>query len=366
MKSIAIGKAKVLLLLLASEPRVRKADREGALQPLFAEVWPERLDSRLEWSASEDHESASACKVRHGEESADVRRVQVPRWAPQSRAEFARLKQLWPVVFHPQTCEEERRRATALSEDEIASAQGFMRAAIDDAKALRARLQDCGADRAVGVVVVDPESGLEVLRRSHCRDESVQHPLRTAVMVSLEGMGAILREQMRRRLGDGVRSKRKRNETIEEAAAVGRHKKMEKVEGKLEETPDAAVAADTGKRSENRDAPLPAGTQSAPPPLMAADAMEAAVSALSNPQQYLCTGLDVYLTHEPEIMSAMALLHNRVRRVFWAIDNPQQGGLFSRQRLHAIKNLNHHFRAFRNLLKDDAVEALGRMPDDKD
>uniref|UniRef100_A0A2M4AT74 Putative subunit of trna-specific adenosine-34 deaminase n=1 Tax=Anopheles triannulatus TaxID=58253 RepID=A0A2M4AT74_9DIPT len=64
---------------------------------------------------------------------------------------------------------------------------------------------------------------------------------------------------------------------------------------------------------------------------------------------YLCTGYDVYLTHEPCIMCAMALTHSRVRRVFYHHLNAQRGALGSLVKLHTIKELNHRYEAFRIL-----------------
>ncbi|XP_035792758.1 probable inactive tRNA-specific adenosine deaminase-like protein 3 [Anopheles albimanus] len=62
---------------------------------------------------------------------------------------------------------------------------------------------------------------------------------------------------------------------------------------------------------------------------------------------YLCTGYDVYLTHEPCIMCAMALTHSRVRRVFYHHLNAKGGALGSLVKLHTIKELNHRYEAFR-------------------
>ncbi|XP_058121828.1 probable inactive tRNA-specific adenosine deaminase-like protein 3 [Anopheles ziemanni] len=61
---------------------------------------------------------------------------------------------------------------------------------------------------------------------------------------------------------------------------------------------------------------------------------------------YLCTGYDIYLTHEPCVMCAMALTHSRVRRVFYHHPTPQ-GALETLVKLHTVKDLNHHFEAFR-------------------
>lgn len=61
---------------------------------------------------------------------------------------------------------------------------------------------------------------------------------------------------------------------------------------------------------------------------------------------YLCTGYDVYLSHEPCTMCSMALVHSRVKRIFFetAIDT---GAICSLVKLHTIKALNHHYEVFR-------------------
>ncbi|XP_050689853.1 uncharacterized protein LOC126982113 isoform X2 [Eriocheir sinensis] len=61
---------------------------------------------------------------------------------------------------------------------------------------------------------------------------------------------------------------------------------------------------------------------------------------------YICTGCDVYLTHEPCMMCAMALLHSRVRRVFYLIPDPHLGALGSRTRLHTLPGINHRYEVF--------------------
>lgn len=67
---------------------------------------------------------------------------------------------------------------------------------------------------------------------------------------------------------------------------------------------------------------------------------------------YICTGMDVYLSHEPCMMCAMALLHSRVRRVFYCLPNAAKGALGSVVRLHTMQGINHRYEVFRVQRKD--------------
>ncbi|WOL05535.1 putative inactive tRNA-specific adenosine deaminase-like protein [Canna indica] len=62
---------------------------------------------------------------------------------------------------------------------------------------------------------------------------------------------------------------------------------------------------------------------------------------------YLCTGFDIYLVWEPCTLCAMALVHQRIRRIFFALPNPNAGALGSVYRLQGEKSLNHHYSVFR-------------------
>lgn len=66
---------------------------------------------------------------------------------------------------------------------------------------------------------------------------------------------------------------------------------------------------------------------------------------------YLFNGMDVFLTHEPCPMCAMALLHSRVARVFYQQANQATGSLGTVHRLHTNTKLNHKFQVFRRVLE---------------
>ncbi|KAI6668285.1 hypothetical protein NL676_019399 [Syzygium grande] len=71
---------------------------------------------------------------------------------------------------------------------------------------------------------------------------------------------------------------------------------------------------------------------------------------------YLCTGNDIYLVWEPCTMCAMALVHQRIRRVFYAFPNSSAGALGSVHRLQGEKSLNHHYAAFRVVVPDGILD----------
>ncbi|KAJ3306433.1 adenosine deaminase, tRNA-specific 3 [Kappamyces sp. JEL0829] len=63
--------------------------------------------------------------------------------------------------------------------------------------------------------------------------------------------------------------------------------------------------------------------------------------------QYYCTGLDLYLDHEPCPMCSMALVHSRIGRVFLSHVDRDYGALGSRYSFHTHASLNHHFQTWR-------------------
>ncbi|CAN4123649.1 unnamed protein product [Withania somnifera] len=76
------------------------------------------------------------------------------------------------------------------------------------------------------------------------------------------------------------------------------------------------------------------------------------------PRPYLCTGYDIYLAWEPCAMCAMALVHQRVRRIFFSSPNSNAGALGTVHRLQGERSLNHHYAVFRVVLPQEFTDHL--------
>ena len=67
-----------------------------------------------------------------------------------------------------------------------------------------------------------------------------------------------------------------------------------------------------------------------------------------NGADYLLTSLTLFVTHEPCVMCAMALIHSRVKEVFYIFPRTRGGGFHEGGKgIHGRKDLNHRFDVWR-------------------
>lgn len=83
----------------------------------------------------------------------------------------------------------------------------------------------------------------------------------------------------------------------------------------------------------------------------------AQLSTVPKTGPYLCTGYDVYLTHEPCHMCSMALIHMRTRRVFYSTRS-RDGALGTSDKIHTLNGLNHRYEVYAGILHRDDQEGI--------
>jgi len=245
--------------------------------------------------------------------------VSVCRVPPLTRAEYEEWNGWWPTNFRPNEVDREREKGH--SPEELRTVREFMRLVTQDAERCRefylSKLPPghtvdaaggAGGPDSGGGIVVNPANNRVV---ASCHDVLL-HQDQTIKQAIGGGGGGPTRMQL-----------------------VVRAPTLLCIEG-------TALVVNSGVSFSCHATPAPPlpGAQGG-----AANDADAA-SPLLPPDAYLCTGLDLYVTHEPNLLSAMALVHSRIRRVFFLEAQPTHGALASRHHIHALRSLNHHYRVF--------------------
>lgn len=91
------------------------------------------------------------------------------------------------------------------------------------------------------------------------------------------------------------------------------------------------------------------------------DTVQRVPGAESGSQPYICTGYDLYVTREPCVMCAMALVHSRISCVFYGTASAD-GAVGSVYKIHQRKDLNHHFEVYKGVLSKQCedLKSLGK------
>lgn len=247
----------------------------------------------------------------------------VPRFAPLN-AEQAALwtERYWPAIYNPasQVIQDApplnhlRRVRTAL---EVPAADKYMRLAILAA----AEAQAQGHGRGIGAVVVDPESGAvlavagdarwwsddpdtrKALKEDHGAGRSEYHAVMRAIAM-------VANKELRRRINAGGHLK-----FLATCSETPSGQALTPIEARYEDD-DKALLDLTAKFGnvvlENTNTDIDALPEKLPGP---------------QKEGYLCSGLDIYLTHEPCVCCGMAMIHSRFRACVFGRDMPGSGGL---------------------------------------
>jgi tRNA(adenine34) deaminase len=80
--------------------------------------------------------------------------------------------------------------------------------------------------------------------------------------------------------------------------------------------------------------------------------------AAKNIDNYRLTNCDLYVTIEPCAMCAGAIVHARIRKVFFGATEPKAGAVVSTQKLFEAPQLNHQVEVEAGLLEDPCREKV--------
>ena len=73
---------------------------------------------------------------------------------------------------------------------------------------------------------------------------------------------------------------------------------------------------------------------------------------------YYLNDCEMYATLEPCMMCTGAIVNSRIKKVYFATDDPKGGSLISNIRLSEVKKLNHYPKIETDIYKEEASELL--------
>ncbi|XP_014663216.1 PREDICTED: probable inactive tRNA-specific adenosine deaminase-like protein 3 [Priapulus caudatus] len=247
--------------------------------------------------------------------------AKVPRSSPLTRAQYREAIAYWPTQFH-----EDKQLELLLDGRYFGSAdrtkiENHMRTAIS-------RARNSTGEARVGAVFVDPLSDTVVCSSCDLRD--AEHPFHHAPNVCVD---LVARSQ-----GGGAYEYNgvSANPDSSDSPCFVRELRRCSPEAEVPRAPDERTP----------------GTRELEGHKGRTATVDKGLARNSAGLPYLCTGYDLYTTREPCVMCAMALLHSRIRRVFYGCSVPG-GALGSYYNIHVQPELNHHFEVFRGILQEE-------------
>lgn len=280
--------------------------------------------------------------------SLDPYLMEVPSTPPRTKTQFASCNRVWPCNFHPDKILEDKLSGKEFSEEHLHRIESWMRKC----------LEICN-QAGVGCVVVD--AGTNQLIASGV-DDRLGHPMKHAAMVAIDN---VAKEQ-----GGGAwngKSTEMGSNRSDSSQTVAMKSTLSLPLGQVQDVP--SVLRDVARKEPDDrlgDVRTMTSEQVIPIGQVVTKAAAQRDSNENNSDDrldgpYLCTGYDVFLTAEPCLMCAMALVHSRAKRIFYGCPNLCAGALSSRLKLHTVANLNHHYEVYAGVLEEECEAAFAMM-----
>jgi tRNA-specific adenosine deaminase 3 len=288
--------------------------------------------------------------------SCEPRRLQLPAVAPNTRRHYQEAMKVWPCNFHENRYLEKVLSGKLFDFTDRLEQQKYMKKCLE---AARFSLESGGA--GVGALMVDPAKK-EVVAIGF--DDRGKHHLKHAVMVVVDlvaqsqGGGAwkVGDKQWFLRAEESFESKAYKQAVLSPPVTLSQIKRYSSSEDVNKRT-----SSDAGLGCGREECSGLGGIEEMQPKGSSDSCGVTAVDRVPKTGPYICTGYDVYVTREPCAMCAMALIHSRVRRVFYGCHSPQ-GALGTQVKLHILEGLNHHYEVFAGILENDCENIQAADP----
>lgn len=241
--------------------------------------------------------------------------VAVPQNPPRTKEQASKASRSWPVNFHADQPLEAVIGGSVFSETHLDTMEDQMRLILEAAKVEAIGNSWCNGSCSI----VDPKSG-KVLSLAASRTN--EHPMWHASMLAIDllahsqGGGSW-------NLSDGQTDSSTRG-------TFCYPRSIEKLK-----FPDCQSLLDNSKRTKT--------------------------NGKIDDGPYLATGYWAFMLLEPCPLCAMALLHSRVARIFYAVPNKSHGVLGTKTLLHYAPGLNHRYQVWSGILEEECTAVYNEI-----
>ncbi|KAH6769902.1 Cytidine/deoxycytidylate deaminase family protein [Perilla frutescens var. hirtella] len=342
--------------------RIRKTCLDGGKSQLFVIIW------MASGSNGEFNHIPEDVRELMNTYQLSTFTTKVCKYAATTKEEWEEQCKLWPTSFHPPTFNIDG--MAGFSEEDSLSVFNFMKHAVRIAKSSTSLVN--------AAVIVDPSSG-EIIASSS--DEVLYH----GALTNGSSKESCCSKEHKTTIQDDANEMEKdsvSNEAKQSYMDVSCLHPWEWLEQRLHSSSDswhplrhAAIVAieksaardrhlfpmdmrGADSIQEDHKGPTPTGSPLKRQKVKNDESLDCNMngSKYNSTRPYLCTGYDIYFVWEPCVMCSMAIGHQRVRRVFYAFPNPNDGALGSVHRLQGESSLNHHYAVFRVVLPKEILD----------
>ncbi|CRH03678.1 cytidine deaminase, putative [Plasmodium relictum] len=256
-----------------------------------------------------------------------IKEIKVSKYPPMTRKQYSEWSKFWPIYYRKPSYD-----LSTLTKEQTKKYINFLKISINVGKSFGTCQSGC-------VLTYDDKI-------IACSGDNIKnHPLQHSVMLAIEEASYKLRHLSQIKKMRNIKScehNNKINKCLSESCMQSlTHKNNElkdcKEQNNDNDTANKSTIIEKGNFNET---------------ILKDDNEDLNIYKPIKTDQYLCTNYCAYLSHEPCFMCAMAMVHSRIKCVVFDEVNKENGALFSKEKLHCLKNINHHFKVYKTIRRN--------------